>query len=218
MKKILAVILIYLLGISLANAKDGFYVGADLIYSHAKHKIKGTDNDFLTYYDYPAVGKIDKEAVGFGLNSGYKFNFDQLVLAPEIYFDQLNNKSHTYSYPLRLTLGSVYKSDSMTMNYRYGARLNLGYKFNQKFTGFINYGFSVVDYDVIWKSQEIYQEHYGSTDKSPIYGASLLYGFNDNWSMKLAYDYQTVTMRYVYKGYRSKAHLDVVKLGAVYNF
>lgn len=198
---------------ALASAKEGTYVGADVLWSNAKHKYSNLlygDNDSLN------GAKVDSDDLGFGLNLGYKTNltfgsFEKGFVAPEIFYDYLNNSSKDFAY----TSGSIYRQDSASINSRYGAKLNVGYEILPKLSGFVNFGVANVDYDTRWPSSG---RSYGASKIAPIYGVGLSYNLTDNWAMRASYDYQRFNTKYVNEGLRDKVTLGVLKVGAAYSF
>lgn len=208
MKKTLSLIAIAssLLLTSQANAKDSFYAGADVLWANAKHR----------YYDRIAYSSnngdsIDSDSINFGVNAGYKANFGKAFIAPEIFYDHINTSTKDFSY---LDDPNT-KQDRMEINSRYGIKLNLGYNFFSKFSGFVNAGAANVSYNNRWPSEN---KSHGATKFAMIYGLGLLYEINDKWSVRTSYDRQTFNTQYVSEGLRDKVRLDVVKLGAVYSF
>lgn len=200
---------------SQANAKDGFYVGADVLFANSNHK----------YYDKTTgAGSYDgmkthDNSFGFAFDAGYKFGFDKFFVAPELFFDQLNNSSPGFNYKQR----PVNKQYSVDLNYRYGAKMNLGYKITPKFDLFVNYGLANVDYD----TRTFYTggRKPASTELAPIYGFGFGYHITENVSARLSYDRQSMHLRNISVPVSSGGDaakyistLDVIKLGAVYSF
>ncbi len=200
-----------------ANAKNGFYLGADLLGVSAKHKIHGGSADFSRDYSSSLIAtsyKVNDNNIGFGFNGGYKFDINNFYLAPEIFFEQLGTKVNHDRKD-----GSPYNQNTVKLNYRYGAKVNFGYNINKDFAAFVNYGTALVDYDVRWvKVGRFNEKQYGNQAISQIYGLGLIYNLNNNWSVKLAYDHQVANVRYIYKGISSRAKIDTAKVGAIYNF
>lgn len=212
MKKYLTLLLL-IFSVSEANAQDGFYIGVDGIWSHTRHRFKGHNDDYSLILNDPNRQKVDADDVGFGGNLGYKFEQKDFYIAPEIFFDYMNNKAPTFEVPNNS--GEIY------VRYRYGIRANVGHDFNKELSAFVNYGVSMVDYDVHWP--EIFAEYgypnsYGDQTLSQIFGGGLIYNINENWSAKIAYDHQTSKLRYVYDGMYSKARIEVARFGFMYHF
>lgn len=215
MKKHLTILLSLLFITSEANARDGFYIGLDGLLVHAQHKLTGQSQDYTNTYTVDStLKKVGGDSVGFGLNAGYKFGYEKFYIAPEAFFEQLNNKVNYDKLD-----GRPYIQDYIVLNYRYGVKANLGYNINRDFAAFITYGAAMVDYDVRWAKGRIYpQKQYGDQAISQTYGLGLLYNINDNWSTKLGYDRQTANVRYIYRGLNSRARIEIAKVGVIYNF
>lgn len=217
MKKfyIIAAFLCAFLTITLASAKDGAYVGADLLFANSNHK----------YYDKTTgTGSYDgakthDNSFGFAFDAGYKFGFDKFFVAPELFFDQLGNSSPGFNYKQR----PVNKQNTIDLNYRYGAKLNLGYNIAPKFDLFVNYGLANVDYDT--RTSYAGGRKAAATELAQIYGFGFGYKITDNVSARISYDRQSMNLRNIAVSVsgggdaaKYKTTLDVVKIGAIYNF
>lgn len=195
-----------------AQAKDGVYVGIDVLFANAKHKYL----DKIHETDSMNGKSVDGDSFGFGLNAGYKISFDRFFVAPELFFDYLNNSTKDFYY----TEDSNQKQNSMEINSRYGAKLNIGYNIVSKLNGFVNFGVANVDYDFRQPSwiNSGYNTSYGASKLAPIYGVGFSYDLTENWTAKTSYDFQQFNARYVEQGFKDKVSLNVFKIGAVYSF
>ncbi len=223
MKKLFATLfIICTANSSYALAKDGFFVGGNINRSHSKHTIgvvTASDvENYETYRSFPE-NKTDKKAINFGLDAGYKYSYDNVFLAPEIFFDYLNNNAEDpYAND---SDRSLYKQDVLTLNYRYGAKLNVGYVFAQKYNVFVNFGLANTDYQIDWNSNSTGSTRfhsYNGAKLSALYGVGFAYDLTKNLSLKATYDQQSYNIRYGLNGWRSKARLDVLKVGFDYHF
>lgn len=211
MKKTLSLIAIAssLLLTSQASAKDGFYVGADLVLSNAKYKYHNkTNEDYTGGERY--VGKIDGNGVGTGVSMGYKKSFNQVFIAPEIFYDYLNLSSKDYFH-----VTAPYHQDTMELRSRYGAKANFGYDFNKSFSAYFTYGLANVSYINRVPSSNRSE---GEAKISQIYGLGAMFKINDSWAVKAEFNQQKFNARYFNEGVISKVRLDVFKTGLVYNF
>jgi len=220
MKKIIISLALFLSIPSIAMAKSGYYLGVNANHSHAKHRIEGVSRN-SNGYDFALYGnrtRTDKKEIGFGFEGGYKFELaNAMFVAPEIFFDSLNNSSEDPSANDRESY--VYKQDRISIDNRYGARLNLGYNFTQNLNAFVSAGVTNIDYQVNWNSQIGTKFSSFSSNKiAPIYGFGLAYNLNDNWAVKGAYDRQAFNIRYNLDGWRSNVVLETFRLGLGYNF
>jgi len=210
MKKTLSLIAIAgsLIFSSQANAKDGFYAGADLIFSNAKYKFQNkTNSNFPS--DEGGVNKVDGNGVGVGISAGYKKYFDQVFIAPEIFYDYLNTSVKDYGHT-----SSTYQGDEMNLRSRYGAKLNLGYDFTNKFSAYLNYGLAQVSY--INNAPSTPDSQGKVSYYAPVYGLGAAFKLNDNWAIRAEINQQKVNLRYFLNG--SKVTVNTLKTGLVYNF
>lgn len=190
-----------------ASAKDGFYLGADALYSYATHKYTTLTPRLSRRLQGKEVGS---ENLGFGLSAGYRISADKLFFAPEIFYDHLNNKSPDFFYE-----ESSSKQDTLRIDNRFGGKLNVGYNIHKNLDVFVNAGIASVDYAVEWPSS---RRSRGVHKLAPIYGAGLIYHFNDNLALRASYDYQIFNIQYIHEGRRSEVTLDVYKVGLIYGF
>jgi hypothetical protein len=191
---------------SQANAKDGFFVGVDVLRSEVKHKNldrrEGADTD---------GEKVNTHSVGFGLNAGYKISFDKIFVAPEGFYDNINSSSKDFFY----SRSPLFEWDRMNVNYRYGGKVNLGYAFTPDFKGFVNAGFANVNYEYKWISEGV---SYKSSKIAAIYGLGFSYDINENWLLKTSFDHQRLDARYFERKHTDRMKLDVLKVGIAYSF
>ncbi len=212
MKKLslVSAVLCAILSTSVASAKDGFYAGADLVLSNAKYKYhdkSGTEHS-------NSVGKIDGNGVGVGITGGYKKSFDQVFVAPEVFYDYLNSSTQDYYHSV-----APFQQDTLEIRSRYGAKANLGYDFSNKFSTYLTAGLASVNYINRWPSSHDSQ---GKSTLSPIYGLGALFQINDSWAVKAELNQQKFHARYgIDSGSStvvSKVTLNVLKTGLVYSF
>lgn len=190
-----------------ANAENKPYVGFDLNVTNAKNKFQ----DRVNYSSNSAHNsKADHDAIGFGLNAGYKVGFDQFFVAPELFFDYLNNSGKSASYD---SDADIKRNASYEINYRYGAKVNLGYDFNDKFGAFVNLGLTNVDYDSNYENAS-----YGASKIAMIYGLGASYNIDSNWTAKLAFDRQKFNTRDTFMGSRNINVIHTIRIGAAYSF
>jgi outer membrane autotransporter protein len=194
MKKLLIVSIIATIATSSANANDRAYVGLDLSSSHVKNKVS----------DGEGTTKISNNIAGFGLNAGYKINFNKgLFVAPEVFFDYLNNKSSPDDN------SASYKIDS-----RYGAKLNLGYNFNEKFSVFANYGLANVRYKL--SSSDLSEN---GSKIAAIYGLGFAYNINEQLTAKIGANRQKLATGFAdNSGLEIKSAIETYSVGLAYNF
>lgn len=153
----------------------------------------GVDLNFVeTAHTNPSAS--DNDEMGFGLSLGYKIPRDRAYIAPEIFYDYI---------------------DSVIVH-RLGAKVNVGYSFNDRFDGFVNLGVASVGYDDTTPSPQ--SSYSSSANKmAMIYGLGVTYDLNHDWAAKLAYDRQRFNIRYDNSS-TDRISLNVFKIGVMYSF
>jgi len=208
MKKTLAILALTTAFVSAnANAKDGFYLGADALYSYATNSYQ----TLTPHRSRRLEGKqTDDESLGFGLSAGYKVSVNKLFFAPELFYDYIDNKSPDFFYEQ-----ASESNDILKIKDRFGGKLNIGYNITKNFSAFVNAGVTSVQYGVFWYTP---QQSRVARKVAPIYGVGLMYNLNDHLAVRASYDYQDFNIQYVQEGRRSNVRLDVYKVGLVYGF
>lgn len=213
MKKIKLIFLLTVFLASSAQARDGFYAGADLLRTNAKHKffikqdIEGNSIAFME------GTRVDSDSIGFGAALGYKTTLtNNVYVAPEIFYDYIGSSTKDFYY-LRDTNA---KQDSLDINYRFGAKLNLGVALVEKFNIFVNAGITDVSYTIRWNS--FGGKSRGAHKIAMIYGLGASYDINEKWAVKAAFDRQNFNIQYVDEGQRDNVTLTTYRIGLAYNF
>lgn len=212
MKKTLSLVAIAtsLIFSSQANAKDGVYVGADLVTSNAEWKYSGRIGTTGTL----PQRRVDGTDVGAGLTIGYKKSFNGAFIAPELFYDYLNSSTHDYYYN-----NPGYKQDSLELRSRYGAKANLGYNFSDKFSAYATYGLASIDHVDNFPTATSVSRSQGKWKTAAIYGIGAVFNINENWGIKAEFNTQRFNVPYSYDaGVMSKVRLNVLKTGLVYSF
>lgn len=225
MKKLhLVLTSLFILQSTIGNAKDGPYVGADFLYANSNHQLDVASDDATvcgsickTFFDGKETGR---DSFGYSLNVGYKFNFKEFFVAPELFFDKLNNSSDGFHDS---GFSDEYKAYKLDLNYRYGFKSHIGYNVTPKFNAFLTWGFANLDYDerpVKYVTSGVTRNPTAS-ELDQLFGFGFAYSFNENISGKLTYDRQSMRLRSVNHGDEGstiKTTLDVVKVGVAYSF
>lgn len=195
--------------------RSGVYAGLDLILMQAEHRFID-DNHGDGPINAPQKLSANNGSASFGANVGYNFVYKDFFVAPELFFDNLSNRSNDFYH---MQGSSLEKQDKLVINYRYGFKVNVGYYINSKFSVFVNYGFANVDYNLKFYSNS---DATTSGQKSAqIYGVGFTYKINNTWSMRTSFNYQSFDTQYALKafnGYRDKINLKDLKMGVVYSF
>ncbi len=122
MKKFITIFLAIFLISDLSYA-TGAFVGADLLFSDARHKSD-------------TMAKASQESYGF--NVGGRFDFLPLLASGELFYDNLNSSSNAFA-----SSGDVIK-----LRDRYGAKVNAGFAVLPRVTPFLTLGLSNVNYRI----------------------------------------------------------------------
>jgi len=212
MKKIFVILSILISAITSfqANAKDGVYLGTDLIASNARWKYYGGNDS--------AQKRVDGSSIGAGATLGYKKSFSNgIFIAPELFYDYLNSSTKDYYYNI-----PPFQQDTLELRSRYGAKANLGYNLDDKFSTYATYGLASVDHIDNYPSNN--QGYFkgrsnGKWKTSAIYGVGAIYNINENWGIKTEFNTQRFNVPYAYDfKATSKVRLNVLKAGLFYSF
>lgn len=189
---------------SIANAKEGVYVGANAILSQATYKFSNPTAS-------APQGRVAGKDVGVGAYVGYKKSFNQVFLAPEIFYDYLNSSSQNY-----YRTSGTSKQDTLEIRSRYGAKANLGYDFSECFSAYLTYGLAILDQVNNYPSVKVSN---GKNKTAAIYGLGGQLKINDQWSARAEFNSQRFNVPFsVVAGSDSKVRLNTLNIGAVYNF
>lgn len=220
MKKISVIIstLIFCAAANQANAGQGGFVGIDGIWSHSKHTAKILDfnvNDDLfpgSRWNASQDGSSTTgDGLGFGLSTGFRVDVNNFYLSPELFYDYLNNQASDVianEIPIQ-------GQNSLTLHYRYGARMNVGMNIIGGLNIFINAGVADIKYV---HNLSAYSVSRGGHKIKPIYGAGFLYDLTYNVSLKLSYDRMEFNTPYVFNSLRDNIVLETVKFGILVGF
>ncbi len=216
-----------------------FYLGVNGNGSIARHHLKCDSRSQQSCpkkggSEYALDDTIQNENIGYGFNSGFEFINDMLFVGPELFYDQLNNKSSDFYYRNKERTASTtdnedYSSHTLELNHRYGAKLNAGLKY-QGFGIYGSYGISRLNYDLrSYGGSDLTYHYSGGTRNDQIYGGGILYDISDNVTLRASYDRQNLTLKYCCRtpvgetekdnfSQKDKVALEVFKLGLTYNF
>ncbi len=197
MKKLIAIAsLAAIFTTSSASAKtEGNYVGVDVLKASVKNNYKGDEG----YY-----GKIKDDSIGLGLSYKHAFNYNQIFLAPSVFFDKLG-------------LEAIDSDDgSISLDYRYGAKLDLGYDFTEEFSLYATSGISNVSYKINWPGVAKKND----SQSGYLYGVGASYKFSKDISLNLEYNRQSLDLNTPDNSSIGKAEskLKVMKVGVSYSF
>ena len=159
--------------------------------------------------------KVDSgSSNGIGFSFMSALNFDNFILAPELFYDQLKINVKDSA------------DNNWNINQRVGIKINLGYDFNDHFAVFLNGGLARTSYDVKWDFGDgsySYREDYSD---SLIYGLAVKVSPFENFSIILSHDIADVELQEpqyfrgftLYQGDFLKTKIATTKLGLAYRF
>ena len=188
------------LATSSAFAKtEGNYVGIDFLKTSSTNRYQVHGSKSSSY------GAFDNTSDGVGLNYKHAMNFDQIFVAPGVFFDRLGAESKDQS------------GRTVTTNSRYGAKLDLGYDLTETFSAYFTNGLANVNYSTNTASAG----GRGSSSKiGYFYGAGLINKISKDLSLVVEYNTQTLNIptSALANADHVKSKLGVAKLGLAYNF
>ncbi|MES2677839.1 MAG: outer membrane beta-barrel protein [Pseudomonadota bacterium] len=196
-KKLLAVATIALvISTTSAFAKtEGNYAGVNAIRSDSsnQYKVVGFDvgNDF------------DDKAIGFGADYRHAFNLNNFFIAPGVFAEKNGTESKDLD------------GDTVSIDYRYGLKADIGYDINDDFSVYFTNGFSRTKYTVDWKSVDSKKS---DTASGYFYGAGVSYAINKDVAINLEYNTQMIELDTPANTIKVDSQLSVIKLGASYHF
>jgi len=184
MKKIFFLSAILLLFSNSAFAQ--LYIGLDAIGSNASYKQTRNPNS-------DAASVVEKNnnnsdmSFGMGINIGYNIKIENFFIAPEISYEFLNNNSEVKFVDDDLEHHLQIQGRSM-------GKISFGYSLSKNFDIFASIGASQASLrltDVGEKSDKLIHRY----NQSPVFGGGVRINFNENWGMKIAYDYQKINVK-----------------------
>ena len=191
MKKlsIFAALLISLSSVSAFAKTSGNYAGIDLIYSEVE-------------LDQTSTSTIRSgDQVSVGVNYKYAFNFDNFFVAPGVFFDYTNIGAKASN------------GDEWDLDFRYGAKIDLGYDITDKFAAFVNVGAANNHYDARYTSGSKTSD----SKLEALYGIGVKYSATDDIDVGVSYEFSNLNVKDPLNN-TVKFDLEVVRLGVSYNF
>ena len=178
---------------------QGHYVGINVLRSSASNQYKSSSIIASNY------SKFNDSSIGFGADYKYAFNFDKIFLSPGVFFDKLGLESQDQD------------GDSVSSDYRYGAKIDLGYDITDDFSLYITSGIAKTGYDVDWKSSG--QKESGSKI-GYLAGIGASYNISESIALNLEYNSQSIDFKTPDNGGINKVTSDIraIKFGASYQF
>lgn len=225
-----------------ASKPSKIYFGGDFLMTDVKYDYFNNNSNSLTD---PVEKSVSSNSMSGGVFVGYKSYARRYYVAPELFFDYLNNKTPDFysgnggvfladysppNGPSRSagdsTVGN-YTSDEMIIDYRYGFKMNFGYRPTTRLDLFVNAGIASVHYMMRWVNDcpagyTLCHKSYSVFETTPIAGAGLSYAIDENWAVRAAYDFQRIKVSYAaaqqLEGLVSQADIQNFRLGVSYQF
>lgn len=189
--------------ISASSYATGLFVGADLLQANSRHKAKN-----LISSSGPTAGEVhDDDRLNYGVNAGARIDVLNLLGSAEIFYDNLNLNSHSF------TSASNGTGDKIEIDHRYGAKLNAGFAIAPRITPFLTLGLANVRYNSSSSAGSL-----ARFEMAPLYGIGLLVDLPEGFSVKASYDYQNLNLHSSEVNAKYRSHLGVARVGLVYNF
>lgn len=178
---------------------EGSYLGINANLTKATHQYT-SDGDISTTDIY--AQKAEGSNVGFGLSYQYAFNKNGLFLAPELFYDRLNS--------------GVRDNDinTIALDYRYGAKLNLGYDIFDNTAIYVTGGLSNLRYRVGGRSRDFDNQY------TSLWGAGLSFYPHKNVAVNFEYNISkfNLTVRNSDLSDHTRSTAEVYKVGVAYHF
>lgn len=185
-----------------------FYVGLDAIGTRVTNSYKNPFCDENAKYDCQLNNlEAKRDNLGGGINLGAKIRDHNtgIFASLEVFYDHLNNKTRS---PWVASRGmdwthdwsSYVPHDSIKIDNRVGAKINIGFKPLPKIDIFATAGMANVKYRIRmpglyeygvsqnWPNPSSY--FYSGRQNTPIFGGGIAYNINEDWDLRLLYERQ----------------------------
>lgn len=204
MKKLITVSsVIAVLAASSAYAKtEGSYLGVSLLRAKAQHQYKNPNGT-----SFVAAGKFDNSATGYGLDYKYAFNFNDVFVAPGVFFDKIDTRA----------IDKAGLGEPVSINNRYGVKLDIGYDLSDNVNVYFTNGFNKVRYLVDWTNADAGAKR-GVTPFHYFYGVGASFHASKNVTLNVEYNTQHLSGQTPAYGLTVRTKFDVAKVGISYHF
>ncbi len=201
MKNFITIFLLVIFANKISLAKTaGNYFELDALSSKAYHRY-AKDND-----NNSGFRGFDDRGQGFGFGYKYAINLNQFFLALGGFNDQIKTSAIDQN------------NNKVKLGNRYGAKLDIGYDFNEKFSVYFTNGFANTGYKINWQSSnEKKQGH----RVGYFFGLGTSYNFAKNFSAILEGNLQTLDLPTPHSNAgidNTKSSLGILKIGVLYKF
>lgn len=231
MKKLAALSVLAALVSTSAYAKtEGNYVDISVLRSSMKLK----END--------SFNKDTDSSFGFGTSYKYAVNFNNFFIAPGVFFDRLGSESKQSSAIAGTEDVPVSSSSTgeISLNNRYGVKLDVGYDVNEQFAFYGTGGLSYVSYKVKNSAGQAdltadpvvassVSASKSGRDSSPFIGAGFVYKINKDFALMTEYTMQNLSLKtgsasvggdlpLALSSSNAKVKLNILRVGVAYHF
>ena len=195
--------MIFILSTPLTSAfakTEGNYFGVDFVNTRTDlDQIKQSDGSKIKYNNGDEDNSNQPSA---GINYKYALNYRSFFAMPELFAEYSNATARTIS------------NDELSLKYRYGARLNLGYDYDDFLAVYLITGFANNNYEVLEASNGSKKT---GNDFAPIYGGGFKLSMTKQIDLNFSYEVSDVTMK---TQYQDKWNFDVkvLRIGLAYKF
>ncbi len=190
---------------------EGNIVGVNLLRASATNEYQKTEATASNYASFK------DSSTGAGVSYKYAFNFDQIFVAPGVFFDQLSLKAKDQD------------DDTVSASHRYGAKVDVGYDITDNFSAYVTGGLANMSYKVDWKSIDMKKSieevasskiNISGSKTSALVGIGLSYKVSKDITLGFEYNSQTPTFKTPDNGgiNEVKSKIRVAQIGVAYNF
>jgi len=205
MKKIKNVLSLTLLATTICYGSQAFaktqgsYIGIDLLQTKSSHEYSRNGTTASNYREF------DDSSIGYGLNYKYAFNFNDFFFAPSLFIEKLGTEAADQD------------RDTISINERYGAKIDFGYDFTDQFALYLTAGLANASYKVDWKSIE---KKKSGNELGFLGGIGAAYYPHKNIAITLEYNMQGLEISTPNSDGINQAdtRIRTIKIGAAYHF
>jgi len=204
---------------------EGSYFGIDLLRTKTNAEITRTNTALTSSNSNTTDSKM-----GFGIDYKYAININNFFVAPGLIYESLGTENkHSYSEDLSfITPGDYYRTaQSLKIKDRMGVKIDLGYDITDKFAAYVPVGYARTRYEFSANREQLLASSYSSTTVKKtgsqgalFYGVGFLFHPTKEVSLSLEYNRSKFDLSAGVDTYsfKSKAKIDVMKLGVAYHF
>lgn len=172
---------------------SGNYVGVDFI----KTNLSFSKHSYYRNYSNKSVHTHPTSGYSLGLKYSYAFNYKNFFIAPGLIFEFNNTKNNLNASTARSESLLDYQGATYSkIDRRYGAKIDIGFDFNDYFSAYSTYGYAInyfTNYSSSYYEKQFPNDSakwftYKSHRTAPFVGAGLRVKINDNWLINAEYN------------------------------